>query len=434
MRNSSSFGGGRTAPAPRTRLAVVVLALLAAGALLLFAGGARQTPQTLSLSPSSAITGTSATTAPPLAADVRKLQDDVTALRQSLTALASRVDALPADTRRLVETQLHDQGVEEQGRLLLRVSERLKQLSDANAGAQPGSAKRRSSVQEGEDRPNKPHPAATTPAAAADFSNCALNPSLHYEATGQRVLECPSEEDGHDPEASYPRRAYCLSLPGQEEAFEERRLALAKHGITLARLEAVNGHEAFAAQYGSELDAASGKLIKTYTTANGTVLRSSEPGFLTAGERGYLASMRKLFATLLDDPTATNVMVIDDDAVFACDFEHRMQAVLRHPRCGSFLGPGTKKGGLLLLGAAIWIDGTFPDRGPYCAGWELVRWDLQQAKLAQRGFPLCFNANSKTFGSFGVVYHRDTFRAIIDWIDHASKPFDHIYPDLARLQ
>jgi len=44
-----------------------------------------------------------------------------------------------------------------------------------------------------------------------------------------------------------------------------------------------------------------------------------------------------------------------------------------------------------------------------------------------------FNADSKTYGSFGVIYHRDTFQPIIDWTNHApTEPFDHIYPSLVR--
>ena len=94
----------------------------------------------------------------------------------------------------------------------------------------------------------------------------------------------------------------------------------------------------------------------------------------------------------------------------------------------------TKQGGALLLGSAIWINGSFPGRGPYCAGWNLVENDL--SRTAQEGgpYPLCFNVNSKTFGSFAVLYHSSMFRSVIDWLDNDANmaPFDHMFPDLSQ--
>ena len=45
---------------------------------------------------------------------------------------------------------------------------------------------------------------------------------------------------------------------------------------------------------------------------------------------------------------------------------------------------------------------------------------------------MCFNADGKTMGSFGVVYHRDVFEPIMRWINKTGEPFDHIYPHLSR--
>jgi hypothetical protein len=44
---------------------------------------------------------------------------------------------------------------------------------------------------------------------------------------------------------------------------------------------------------------------------------------------------------------------------------------------------------------------------------------------------MCFNADRKTLGSFGVIYHRDTFSNIVSWTEAQQKPFDHIFADLA---
>jgi len=83
-----------------------------------------------------------------------------------------------------------------------------------------------------------------------------------------------------------------------------------------------------------------------------------------------------------------------------------LTAVSRLARC---LCCARVQGGVLLLGASIWIDGTYPERGPYCGGWRLVQADISRAKRATGMYPLCFNVHTKTFGSFGVIYHRNVF-------------------------
>lgn len=34
-------------------------------------------------------------------------------------------------------------------------------------------------------------------------------------------------------------------------------------------------------------------------------------------------------------------------------------------------------------------------------------------------------------GSFGSIFHRAAFPAIIEWIDDAREPFDHMWRDLS---
>jgi hypothetical protein len=45
----------------------------------------------------------------------------------------------------------------------------------------------------------------------------------------------------------------------------------------------------------------------------------------------------------------------------------------------------------------------------------------------------CFNVDSQTRGSFAVIYHKDTFKLLVDWIDQAREPFDRAWVALARL-
>jgi hypothetical protein len=44
------------------------------------------------------------------------------------------------------------------------------------------------------------------------------------------------------------------------------------------------------------------------------------PGYLTASERGYLASMKLLFLQALKEPEWHNVLVLDDDVALPCNF------------------------------------------------------------------------------------------------------------------
>lgn len=53
----------------------------------------------------------------------------------------------------------------------------------------------------------------------------------------------------------------------------------------------------------------------------GKRMRDDAQGFLTAGERGYIASMRSVFQQALLQADTTTVLVLDDDAVFLCNLQ-----------------------------------------------------------------------------------------------------------------
>ena len=146
--------------------------------------------------------------------------------------------------------------------------------------------------------------------------------------------------------------------------------------------------------------------------------------------------MRKLFSSLLDS-NVTSVLVVDDDAIFSCLFSQDLRKLLKEPRCGLHVSPEAPQGGVLMLGASVWLNGSYPLRGPWMSGWNVIDEDLRRtaeslARVVHHG-PTCFNVPSKVMGSFAVLYHRDVFRPIIDWIDHSSRPFDHVFEALADL-
>eukprot|EP00051_Salpingoeca_urceolata_P006279 m.83232 g.83232 ORF g.83232 m.83232 type:complete len:439 (-) comp14760_c0_seq2:111-1427(-) len=332
-----------------------------------------------------------------LSDDLRHTQDTMELMGKRQQQQDSIVHRLETDIARL-EKQYNDQG-----KYLFQIKEKLEQTPGTGHGE----------VHKG----------------------CVVNPSNHWERTGQKRKECPSKHDISDePTLGFPQRSFVLSLDSasSRKAFEDRRAYLDPQGIALERYMAVNGHQEFGHMYTKQFDAVNNVTITTYTDHSGLKIRTGEPGFLTAGERGYRQSMKRLFQMLLKENSVKTVMVTDDDVVFSCHFATHLRSVLSQPRCGGHLSHQATRGGILLLGAAVWIDGTYPERGPYSAGWRLIKEDISTSKQATGKFPMCFNVNRKTFGSFAVLYHRDTFQTIIDWIDSSSLPFDHIWPIFAK--
>ena len=272
---------------------------------------------------------------------------------------------------------------------------------------------------------------------------CAINPSVHFGDTGKQVRECPVTWPRGSPDVHLPDHSYMLSLRGprrldEVDAVTAKRTFLAQHGIHLSRFQAVNGSNAYGHLYRREWSDKA-RSARTVYRAPGQkhALREGDPGYLTPGERGYIASMRGVFTQALRHKSVTSILVLDDDAIFTCSFEKDLRRVLAQPRCGLHVSPSAPKGGVLLLGAAIWINGSYPVRGRWTGGWNQVWHDLKVAQKAAGGGadadkPLCFNADEKTYGSFGVVYHRDTFKDIIKWTEKAREPFDHIWPALSR--
>ena len=49
----------------------------------------------------------------------------------------------------------------------------------------------------------------------------------------------------------------------------------------------------------------------------------------------------------------------------------------------------------LQLGAAVWMNGTYPNLGDFSGGWFLIEEDMSMAKRNAGLHPHCFNANSK---------------------------------------
>jgi hypothetical protein len=229
-----------------------------------------------------------------------------------------------------------------------------------------------------------------------------------------------------------PTHAFVLSLPSKLPAFHARKEFLRTFGITLERWPAVNGSAVFnASEYSTMVNPKTNQPVRTWFDPVRKVLthEGANDGFLTLGERGYLASMRKLMEHALARPEVLTMLVIDEDAVFDCHLTERLKSVLSQPRCGGPVSHHATQGGILLLGTAIWVE-SYGSRGPL-KGWALTNADISNAHKQFGETPKCFNAHWKTYGSFAVLYHRSTFQPILDWLKTAQAPFDHMYPSLS---
>ena len=145
--------------------------------------------------------------------------------------------------------------------------------------------------------------------------------------------------------------------------------------------------------------------------------------------------MAKLLKQLLSQENISSVLVVDDDVMLSCTFARELKDLLKEPRCGGHVSLDADHGGVLMLGASIWLNGTYPQRGPWLSGWNIVDEDMrrseeQQARVVPGG-PTCFNVPSKVMGSFAVIYHRNVFEHIINWLETSSRPFDHVFEALA---
>jgi len=373
-----------------------------------------------------------------------QLQGNVQARVGGGAALGNRAIG---EVQSLVEENLQSQfGFQEQAQLLLKVAAEVKALRKV----QTDSSRRRASPQapsaiSGGARVqiavgNRVEP--TTPAPIVKTiprPSCVNNPAIHYENTGQIIEECkPKPPATPDPQKGWPTKAYVLTLNMESQAMKDRQKYLGKNGIRVDSFEGVNGRDLWGSEYDYIYDEAVKQNVTYHRSPDtGALTLKDQPGFLTAGERGYRGTMRKLFGRLLLKKVTGNVLVMDDDALFDCDIWNKLKELLADQRCGSHVQSNAENGGVLLLGSAIWINGTYPERGNYCAGWKLTDADLKWAK--QNGGetanpPMCFNAHRKTFGTFAVIYHSSVFQRIFDWLVEGTnpKPFDHIFPEISK--
>ncbi|KAA8496146.1 hypothetical protein FVE85_2301 [Porphyridium purpureum] len=280
---------------------------------------------------------------------------------------------------------------------------------------------------------------AATPPPEAD---CDINPPLFFEKSMKMKPECaPRQNVADDPMQGWPLEAYVLSLDrdGAAERYEVRRSFLKQHGIELRRMMAVDGAAVFGMHYSTD---EKGKSVYVDPKTKQRFVEG-RPGYLSPGERGYQATMYKLFSELSEPGriASGNILVVDDDVVFECDFKEKLTRLLSEQRCSTMVLANSNPAGILMLGSAVWVNGTYPQKG-----WSISGWFLSDAEIeilnreAVRSTPFgetpnlpqCINAHARTYGSFAMLYHTSIFQTVMKWIEGpgANIQFDTMYPYL----
>lgn len=147
-------------------------------------------------------------------------------------------------------------------------------------------------------------------------------------------------------------------------------------------------------------------------------IRGEGNGKLTGGELGYTGSTIKVMEDALKNSYET-ILVFDDDALLAFDFERKITDLLDSDSCSCFLESESDcPPGILMLSATV-------------IGNEEIfeAWDSEAFEQQRK----CANFIRGAWGSFANIYNTKTFPAIFDWIEKEGDrlPFDAVYASLA---
>ena len=234
--------------------------------------------------------------------------------------------------------------------------------------------------------------------AVADMkTSCVNNPVRQLQSKGVFFPECPSPRADLEPN-SFAIPIYVLNLEDKIGNYKHIEGQFKAMGYQIHRFVAINGRK-----------------------------RGLSLGSLRPGEVGYRETMRQLIIKAQRDGI-DRFVVLDDDAVPHKQFVDRFQNLLNDDRCGGYMF-SQGRGGVLLLGSSIWIDGTYPKFGPFMDGWKMVQADIKNSSYDAQ----CYNAGNKTLGSFGVMLHRSVYQPILDWLDASDQPYDWVFSYLSDL-
>ena len=242
---------------------------------------------------------------------------------------------------------------------------------------------------------------------ALDFLDraCVHNPTVQEIETGLLIPECAPV-----PPSSFPSLSaistFVVNLNHRRDRYDLMGKRFAKTGLMISRFEATNGHIMLA-----------GMEMPDVVPIN----EGSKTRKMTIGEMGLRDTMRKLFEHALKT-NIERLLILEDDVLPHNNFGEELLKILENDRCGGHLF-SDKEGGTLQLGATIWSKGA----------WNVVDNDLAKARDALGEEPLCFNSYVSVSGAFAVIFHRNTFQEVVDWLNFGpTQPWDWVFGWLAK--
>ena len=266
---------------------------------------------------------------------------------------------------------------------------------------------------------------------------CVNNPSMQLRNYPMLYLpECPAPIVPPQEINIAQVPTFILNLEGDFERFLETKSAFARHNIQAERFLGFDGRKVGAdtalfdrpRQFNLKEEWLLNASPKVDPTDIQPIPKFQRDRPLTSGERGYRITMRRMFEHAIKHDLPY-MIVLDDDAVPHCDFERKFKELMREDRCGGHILSETH-GGVLMLGFAIWRQGSYPNPGPRYTGWGLVDDDIKNHTTPHHS--QCLNAHDATVGSFGVMYHKNVYQSILEWLDHYDEPFDWVFAYLAE--
>jgi hypothetical protein len=216
--------------------------------------------------------------------------------------------------------------------------------------------------------------------------SCVANPILQQEIHPQStyISECPPS-DTKKSIGLKSLSAFVLTLPGYDQRVSKLINAFDQHGTHVERFNA-----AFSIT----------RSISTKLT----------------DEQWRLRMIMTNFFQMALDTNLNRVLVLEDDAIPHRQFSSHLRQLLSDSRCGQYM-LHKHSGGILMLGTTVWEE-----------GWHILD------KLSVNDTGLCNNICTKTSGSFAVIYHRATFKTILDWLNTTiDDSYDQVFIHLSRL-
>jgi hypothetical protein len=265
---------------------------------------------------------------------------------------------------------------------------------DKQNGARSVAWSRQAKLDMKDVRKHHPDEFVSQPVSAADW-RCIHSPqSMQSYLTDKAKKANPSRHSLFD-----DITCYVLNLDSDKKKFQTFQLRLAAYSsLRCQRFSAVDGRSLGAEEL-------------------------SKHGNLSMGEVGYQKSMAALLQRASHDGTKV-LLVFDDDAVVAKDFDARLRKALENHQCNSGMhGGDAARGGVLMLGASEYnMNDVQASNSSVPMTWWLKKKMIDD--MTVRG---CYTRTKGTLGSYGVVYHRKVFDPILSWMQSPvgrTKPFD----------